>query len=104
MADEIRARESEAKEVVSEAKAGAAQMLASARTAAELSIKEARQRSHRLFREQVKKTEGDADAEAAKIVERGRNDSEGFYASSKPKVKNVTDWLVKEVMSAYGDS
>ena len=104
MADEIREKESAAKEIVVSAKAEAGRILASARTAAERSVKEARQRSHRRFREQVKEAEAEAETRAAAVVEQGRKSSEEFYVNGKSKIEDAADWLVKEVMSAYGDS
>jgi vacuolar-type H+-ATPase subunit H len=103
MADEIRAKEAEAKEHVASAKREAARMLSSARTAAELSIKEARQKSHRHFRDQVRQAEAEAEAKAAETLAEGRKAADEFYDSSKNKVAGAADWLVKEVMSAYGD-
>jgi vacuolar-type H+-ATPase subunit H len=103
MADEIRAKEAEAKEFIVSAKREAAKILASARTAAELSIKETRQKSHRRFREQVKEAETEAEAKAAETVERGRRAADEFYSGNKPKIASTADWLVKEVMSGYGD-
>ncbi|MDR1020209.1 MAG: cell envelope biogenesis protein TolA [Synergistaceae bacterium] len=103
MADEIRMKEAEAKEFIASAKREAAKISASARTAAELSIKETRQKSHRDFREQVRQAEAEAEAKAVEIVEKGRMAADEFYASSKNKVASEADWLVKEVMSGYGN-
>jgi vacuolar-type H+-ATPase subunit H len=103
MADEIRAKEAEAKEFIASAKREAAKILASARTAAELSIKDARQKSHRNFREQVRKAEAEAEAKAVETVAKGQKAADEFYNSSKNKVGAAADWLVKEVMSTYGD-
>jgi vacuolar-type H+-ATPase subunit H len=104
MADEIRAKEIGAKDIISSAKSDAARTLASARTAAEQSVKEARQKSHRSFRDQVRQAESEAEAKAVEAVEKGGKEADGFYASNKSKTADVTDWLVKEVMSAYGNS
>ena len=104
MADEIRAKETEAKEIVAKAKSEAAQLLASARTTAEQAIKEAKQKSRRYFREQVKIAEGEADAEAVKTVDVGRIEAENFYKNNRSRTEKVTDWLTKEVMSTYGNS
>jgi V/A-type H+-transporting ATPase subunit G/H len=104
MADEIRTKEAAAHEIVSNAKAEGARLLASARTLAEQSIKEAKQKSHRFFRDQVKAAETEADAAAVKTVAAGKADADKFYAGSKSKTANVADWLVKEVISTYGNS
>ncbi len=103
MADEIRTREAEAKNIVAEAKSEAARVLATARTAAEQSIKEAKQKSHRSFRDQVIKAEQEAEATAEKTVESGRKETEQFYADNKSRTTEVIDWLTKEVMSSYGN-
>lgn len=104
MADEIRSKETEAKEIVSATKTEAANLLASARTLAEQSVKEARQKSHRNFRDQVKSAESEAEAIAVESVENGRRDAEEFYGSKKSAVDGIANWLVKEVMSTYGNS
>jgi V/A-type H+-transporting ATPase subunit G/H len=103
MADEIRAKESEAKEVIASARAEGARLQASARTAAEQAVKEAKQRSHRYFRDKVKEAEVLADTEARKTVEAGKEETERFYAGNKSRTAEVADWLVKEVMSTYGN-
>lgn len=104
MADEIRAKEEDAKEIVANAKSEAARIVASARTVAEQSIKEAKQKSHRFFREQVKQAEGAADEVAVKTVATGQSETDEFYTSNRSKTSSVADWLVKEVMSTYGNS
>jgi vacuolar-type H+-ATPase subunit H len=104
MADEIRIKEADAREIVTRAKTEAARIVAAARTEAEQSVKEARQKSHRYFRDQVKAAEAEAEAEAVKTVEAGRGETERFYEGNKPKVSNVAEWLIKEVMSTYGNS
>ena len=104
MADEIRSKEKEAKEIVASAKSEASQIMAAARTTAEQAVKEAKQKSHRYFREQVKIAEGEADAEAVKTVDAGQREADTFYKSNTSRTGKVTDWLIKEVMSAYGNS
>jgi V/A-type H+-transporting ATPase subunit G/H len=103
MADEIRAKEAAAGEIIATAKAEGARMIASARTAGEQAVKEAKQKSHRSFRDQVKDAEREAEALAVKTVEAGREETERFYAGKKPKTAEVADWLLKEVMSTYGN-
>ena len=104
MADEIRSKETEAHAIVNEAKAEAARIVATARTSAEQTVKEAKQQSHRYFRDQVKAAEADAEVEAQKTLESGRRETEEFYASNKSRTANVVEWLTKEVMSTYGNS
>ncbi len=102
MADDIRAKEAEGKEIVANAKQEAARITASARTAAEQSIKEAKQKSHRTFREQVKETEASAEQNAVKVVETGKGEADAFYRSKQADTAKVTDWLTKEVMATNG--
>lgn len=104
VADEIRTKEAAARELVLDARKEAAKIAASARTAAEQSVKEARQKSHRFFRERVRAAEVEAEESAVKKVEEGRRAAEAFYDGKKGQVIPVSDWLVKEVMSAYGDN
>jgi vacuolar-type H+-ATPase subunit H len=104
MADEIRTKEAGAREIVVQAKSEAARIVAGARTAAEQSVKEARQKSHRYFRDQVKAAEAEAEAKAASAVASGRDETEAFYNGNKSRTASVTDWLIKEVMSTYGNS
>ena len=104
MADEIRAKEAEAREIAARAKAEAARIVAAARTNAEQSVKEARQKSHRYFRDQVKAAEAEAETVAVKSLETGRKETEEFYEGNKSKVSGVAEWLIKEVMSTYGNS
>ena len=103
VADEVRAREDSAREITAQAKAEGARLIASARTAGEQAIKEARQKSHRYFRDEVRRVEGEAEGSAVKIVDAGREETERFYSEKKSRTDEVADWLVKEVMSAYGN-
>jgi vacuolar-type H+-ATPase subunit H len=104
IADEIRAKETMAREIISSARTEGARLAAVARTAGEQAVKEAKQRSHRYFRDRVKEAEAEAEAVAVKTVEAGNVETAGFYESKKPRVAVVADWLVKEVMSTYGNS
>ena len=102
VADDIRAKETEGREIVAKAKQEAARITAAARTAAEQSIKEARQKSHRSFREQVKETEKTAEQNAVKVVEAGRQEADLLYRNKQADTAKVTDWLTKEVMATNG--
>lgn len=102
MAEEIRAQETAAHEMIATAKADAARSLAEARTSAEQSVKEAKQKYHRLFREQILDAERDAEAEAQVILKRGQQEAEEYYAKNSSSVDEVANWLVKEVMTTYG--
>jgi V/A-type H+-transporting ATPase subunit G/H len=104
MADEIRTKEADAREIVARAKTEAARIAAAARTNAEQSVKEARQKSHRYFRDQVKIAESEAETAAVKSIETGRRETEEFYEGNKSRVSGVAEWLIKEVMSTYGNS
>ena len=103
LADEVREREASAREIVAQAKAEGARLIASAHTAGEQAIKEARQKSHRYFRDEVRRAEGEAEASAVKIVDAGRVETEKFYSEKKSRTAEVADWLAKEVMSTYGN-
>jgi V/A-type H+-transporting ATPase subunit G/H len=103
VADEVRAREASAREIVTQAKAEGARLVASARTAGEQAIQEARQKSHRYFRDAVRRAEGEAEVSAVKIVDEGREETMRFYSEKQSRTAEVADWLVKEVMSAYGN-
>jgi V/A-type H+-transporting ATPase subunit G/H len=103
VADEVRARETEAHEIVAAAKTEGARLVASARTAGEQTIKEARQKSHRYFRDEVRRAESEAEATAVKTVEIGKAEALRFYSGKKTSAAEVADWLVKEVMSTYGN-
>ncbi|MDR1137942.1 MAG: hypothetical protein LBK91_06425 [Synergistaceae bacterium] len=103
VADEIRVKEAEAREIIANAKAESARLVASARTAGEQTVKEARQKSHRYFRDEVRRAESAAEESAVKIVEEGRAEAGRFYDGKKVQVATVASWLVKKVMSAYGD-
>ncbi|MDR3165922.1 MAG: hypothetical protein LBU13_10145 [Synergistaceae bacterium] len=102
-ADEVRAKEAKAREIIAAAKTEGARMLVAARTAGEQAVKEARQKSHRYFRDEVRAAETEAEASAAKIVGEGRESTKKFYSEKKPRVSEVAEWFVKEVVSAYGD-
>ena len=103
LAEEVRAREASAREITAQAKTEGARLVASARTTGEQAIKEARQKSHRYFRDEVRRAEGEAEASAVKIVDAGREETERFYSEKKSRTVAVADWFVKEVMSAYGN-
>jgi V/A-type H+-transporting ATPase subunit G/H len=103
IADEVRAKEAAAREVIAAAKTEGARMLVAARTAGEQAVKEARQKSHRYFRDEVRAAEAEAEKTAGKIVEEGRARTKKFYDDTKPRVAEVAEWLVKEVVSVYGD-
>lgn len=103
IADEVRAKEAEAREVIAAAKTEGARMIVVARAAGEQAVKEARQKSHRYFRDEVRAAEAEAEQAAAKIVADGRERTEKFYDETKPRVAEVAEWLVKEVVSVYGD-
>ena len=102
LAQEIRDQEDIAKNMISEAKAEAARLVASARAEAEQSVKSTRQRCHRPWRERVAAAEKEAEAKAAEMTAKGEADAKAFYESKKNETAKVADWLVSEVMAAYG--
>lgn len=102
VAEDIRAKEAEGKEIVARAKQEAARITATARTVAEQSVKEAKQKSHRFFREQVKETEAAAEQNAMKLVEVGKEEADAFYKSKQIDSAKAVDWLFKEVVATNG--
>ena len=102
LAQEIRDQETAAKNIISEAKAEAARLLAAARIDAEQSVKNTRQQCHRQWRERVAEAEREAEAKANEITAKGEAEAKVFYENNKDKTDKVADWLVGEVMAAYG--
>lgn len=102
LAEEIRAREAEAKEIISNARAEAAKMTAVARTEAEQSVKATKQQCHREWRERVAAAEKEAEAKALVLTDKGKADAKAFYEDNKKKAANIAEWLASEVMAAYG--
>ena len=104
MAKEIRIQEELASNILSDAKAEASKRVAEARTSAEQSVKEAKQKYHRFFRDEIARAEKEAESEARLVLEKGKEDAELFYNEKRQFVGAVTDWLTKEVMMTYGVS
>ncbi|MDO5116111.1 MAG: cell envelope biogenesis protein TolA [Synergistaceae bacterium] len=102
LAQEIRDQEALAKSIVANAKAEAAKMLAAAQTEAEQSVKSTKQQCHRQWRERVAAADQEAEARAGEITAKGEADAKLFYEKKKNETKEVADWLVREVMAAYG--
>jgi len=102
VAEDIRAKEAEAREIISGAKREAARLTAAARTIAEQSVKEAKQKSHRYFREQVKNAEAEAEQNAVKLVGAGKADADVFYNSKQASSVKAAEWLFNEVVATNG--
>lgn len=102
MAQEIRDQEALAKSIVSNAKAEGAKMIAAAQADAEQSVKSTKQQCHRQWRERVAAAEKDVEAKAREITARGEAEAKAFYEKKKNETDGVANWLVREVMSAYG--
>lgn len=102
LAQEIREHESMAKNIVAEAKAKAAGILAETQTETERSMKGVRQLCHRQLRESIANAEREAEAKAAEITQKGQSDAKAFYERSKSSADGVADWLVREVIDTYG--
>lgn len=102
IAQEIREQEAMAKDIVSEAKAEAARIVAAAQSDAEQCVKSTKQRCHRQWRERVAEAEKEAEAKALEMVKQGEIDANAFYESKKKDTDEVADWLVREVMASYG--
>ena len=102
LAQEIRDQEALAKSIVSNAKSEAAKMVAAAQADAEQSVKSTKQQCHRQWRERVAAVEQEAAAKARKITANGEAEAKVFYEKKKNETDEVANWLVREVMSAYG--
>ena len=102
LAQEIRDQEALAKSIVSNAKSEAAKMVAAAQADAEQSVKSTKQQCHRQWRERVAAAEQGAEAKARKITANGEAEAKVFYEKKKNETDEVANWLVREVMSAYG--
>ncbi|EHL65647.1 hypothetical protein [Cloacibacillus evryensis] len=102
LAQEIRDQEALAKSIVSNAKSEAAKMVAAAQADAEQSVKSTKQQCHRQWRERVAAAEQEAEAKARKITANGEAEAKVFYEKKKNETDEVANWLVREVMSAYG--
>ena len=102
LAQEIREQEALAKNVVADAKAEAAKMIAAAQSEAEQSVKSTKQRCHRQWRERVAAAEKEAEAKALEITKKGEDEANSFYESKKKDTDETADWLVREVMASYG--
>ena len=102
LAQEIRDQEALAKSIVSNAKSEAAKMVAAAQAAAEQSVKSTKQQCHSQWRERVAAAEQEAEAKARKITANGEAEAKVFYEKKKNETDEVANWLVREVMSAYG--
>ena len=48
------------------------------------------------------KADAEAEEKAAEILLKGEAEAKKFYESRQKSAEQVADWLVKEVMSAYG--
>lgn len=104
MAKEIRIQEELAESILSNSRAEASKIVAEARTSAEQSVKEAKQKYHRFFRDEIALAEKEAESEAQVVLEKGQQDAELFYNENRQFVGVVNDWLIKEVMMTYGVS
>ena len=102
LAQEIRDQEALAKSIVSNAKSEAAKMVAAAQADAEQSVKSTKQQCHRQWRERVAAAEQEAEAKARKITANGEAEAKVFYEKKKNETDEVANWLVREVLSAYG--
>ena len=102
LAQAIREHEAMARKILADAKAEAARKIAAAQAEAEQAIKTAKQQCHRQWRELVANAEKEAEEKAAGILLKGEAEAKKFYESRQKSAEQVADWLVKEVMSAYG--
>lgn len=101
IAEEIKQTEEKARLMIHDAKADMLRDLANTRLQVEESIKKARQETHRNFREQIRKTEEEADALAAEVLAKGQKDAEEFIGKHKDRIDSVAEWIAEEVMAHY---
>ena len=102
IADEITEAETAAKQLIQDARAEGAKILAKAKSDSEEKVKEARQRFHRSFRDGVMALEKNAEAEAKKIVDKGSTDAERLVEQYKGKIQGAASWVAEEVIGRYG--
>ncbi|MCE5202500.1 MAG: hypothetical protein LLF78_08330 [Synergistaceae bacterium] len=102
LAQEIREQEAMAKSMIADAKAEAAKMISAAQAEAEQAVKTTKQQCHRQWRESIANAEKEAEVKAKDILLKGEDEAKKFYESRKESVKEVADWLLKEVMKTYG--
>lgn len=101
IAEEIQQTEEKARLLIHEAKADMLKELVNARLQAEDSIKKARQEIHRHFREEIHKTEEEADAHAADVLSKGQRKAEEFVSKHRDRIHPVAEWIAEEVMARY---
>lgn len=101
IAEEIQQTEEKARLLIHEAKTDMLRELAGARLQAEESIKKARQETHRRFREEIHKTEEEADAHAADVLAKGQRDAREFVGKHKDRIHSVAEWIAEEVITRY---
>jgi len=102
IAEEITEAEARARQILQDARAEGARLLAQAKAEAEDLAKRSRQNYHRTLREKILKMEEEADKVLEKTIEKGRNDAEELVKSHKAKVDEVATWVAEEVMARYG--
>lgn len=104
IAEELQQAEEKARLLLHDAKSDMLRDVASARLQAEELIKKARQETHRQFREQIRKTEEEADALAADVLSKGQRDAEEFVGKHQDRIHPVAEWIAEEVMARYVSS
>ena len=101
IAEELQETEEKARLLIHDAKSDMLRELASARLQAEEMIKKARQETHRQFREQIRKTEEEADALAVDVLSKGQKDAEELIIKHQDRIHPVAEWIAEEVMARY---
>lgn len=104
IAEELQQTEEKARLLIHDTKSDMLRELANARLQAEELIKKARQETHRYFREQVRKTEEEADVIAAEVLSKGQKEAEKFISKHQDRIFPVAEWIADEVMARYVSS
>ncbi len=102
LTEEIRSVEAAAAQKVADARAEAQAIVARARGAAALRVKDAKQSQFREYRRRIGEVEADAAKESERVVEQGRAEALKFVQSHGEVVKKTARWLAEEVVSRYG--
>ncbi len=104
LTEEIRSVEAAAAKKVADARTEAQAIVAKARAAAALRVKDAKQSQFREYRRRVGEVEAEAAKESERAVEQGRADALKFVQAHGKALKKTAQWLAEEVVSRYGRS
>jgi vacuolar-type H+-ATPase subunit H len=101
LVDEIKIAEQEAAKKIGEARTEAARRVNTAVSGAESSVKEARQKASKEFREHVSAVEKEAEGRARELVSAGSANAKSYLEGHQGKVPGVAAWIAEEVTARY---